>query len=66
MVILSSKGMEKIEKIQDKYRFMNNFALEQSDIYEFCNSILKAYYLGLCLDDEDLKFIENVYEKISE
>lgn len=62
MVILNSAGMEKLEQIQDKYKFKNNFQLEAHDVYNFCNDIMKAYYLGLCIDEEDLEFIEVVLE----
>lgn len=64
-VRLNDKGMKKISEIQDKYKFMNTFELEQNDIYEFCSNIRQAYYLGLHLDDEDLQFIEDVSEKIN-
>ena len=66
MVVLNSVGMEKIEKIQDKYRFKNTFELEQHDIYDFCHDIKHAYYLGLNIDKEDLDFIDMVLEKICE
>lgn len=65
MVILSAIGMERLGQIQDKYRFMNGFELEQHDVYEFCTRLREAYHMGLCLDDEDLEFIEEVLEKIS-
>lgn len=66
MVVLNSVGMEKIEKIQDKYRFKNTFELEQHDIYDFCHDIKQAYYLGLNIDKEDLDFIDMVLEKLCE
>lgn len=61
---LNDKGMERISEIQDKYKFMNTFEIEQDEVYNFCNNIKQAYYLGLCLDDEDLQFIEYVMDKI--
>lgn len=64
MIILSSAGMNRIEQIQDKYKFRNNFQLETHEIYDFCNAIKKAYYLGLCIDKEDLEFIDMILEKI--
>ena len=64
MIVLNSAGMERIGQIQDKYRFKNDFELEAHDVYDFCNDIMKAYYLGLCIDEEDLKFIEMVLEKM--
>lgn len=64
MIILSAKGMERLEQIQDKYKFKNNYQLEAHDVYDFCNDIRQAYYLGLCIDEEDLEFIETVLDKI--
>lgn len=65
MVILNAKGMERLEQIQDKYKFKDNYRLETHDVYDFCNDIRQAYYLGLCIDEEDLEFIEMVLDKIS-
>ena len=64
MVVLNSVGMKRIEQIQNKYKFKNNFELEAHDVYDFCKDIKKAYYLGLCIDEEDLEFIEMVLEKM--
>ena len=64
MIVLNSVGMARIEQIQNKYKFKNNFQLEAHDVYDFCNDIKKAYYLGLCIDKEDLAFIEMVLEKM--
>ena len=61
---LNDKGMERISEIQDKYKFMSAFEIEQDEVYNFCSNIKQAYYLGLCLDDEDLQFIEYVMDKI--
>lgn len=66
MIILNSNGMERIALIQDKYKFKNNFELEAHDVYDFCNDIKQAYDLGLCIDEEDLEFIELVLEKLCE
>ena len=63
-VRLNDKGIEKLREIQDKYKFMNTFEIEQDEVYNFCSNIRQAYYLGLCLDDEDLDFIEEVMDKI--
>lgn len=63
MIILNPVGMERLGQIQDKYRFMNAFELEQDDVYEFCTRIREAYHIGLCIDDEDIKFIEKVLER---
>ena len=66
MKILSAKGMELLGEIQDKYKFMNGFELEQHDVYEFCTRIKEAYHIGLCMDDEDIDFIEEVLDKLYE
>ena len=63
MIRLNPVGMERLEQIQDKYRFMNAFELEQDDVYEFCTRIREAYHIGLCMDDEDIEFIEKVLER---
>ena len=63
-VRLNDKGIEKLREIQDKYKFMNTFEIEQDEVYNFCSNIRQAYHLGLCLDDEDLDFIEEVMDKI--
>ena len=66
MAVLNTKGMEKLRQIQDKYKFMNAFELERQDVYEFCTRIKDAYHIGLCMEDEDVDFIENVLEKLCE
>ena len=47
-VRLNDKGIEKLREIQDKYKFMNTFEIEQDEVYNFCSNIRQAYYLGLC------------------
>ena len=66
MIRLTNTGMERIGQIQDKYRFRNDFELEAHDVYDFCNAIRQAYHLGLCMDEEDLEFIEMVLDKLCE
>lgn len=66
MNVFTNAGRKRIEQIQDKYKFKNNFQLEAFDIYDFCNDIKKAYYLGLCIDVEDLEFIDMALEQICE
>lgn len=66
MLVLNSVGMGKIAQIQDKYKFKNTFEIEAHEVYNFCYDIKQAYYLGLCIDEEDLEFIEMVLEKICE
>lgn len=65
MIVLNSVGMEMIGQIQDKYKFKNTFELESHEVYDFCVDIMTAYHLGLCIDEEDLEFIEMVLEKMS-
>lgn len=66
MVVLNSVGMEKIEQLQDKYKFKDTFEIEQHEVYDFCSDIMKAYYLGLHINEEDLEFIQMVLEKLCE
>lgn len=57
---LTENDMNRLGKIQDKYKFMDTFYLEEDDIYNFCDNILKAYKLGLSLEWIDRKFIETI------
>ena len=66
MNVFTNAGRKRIEQIQDKYKFKNNFQLEAFEIYDFCHDIKKAYYLGLCIDDEDLEFIDMALKQICE
>ena len=65
MIGLNNKGMERLAKIQGKYKFMNHFELESDDVYEFCSNIIAASRLGLCLEDDDESFIQMVLDNIS-
>ena len=38
-VRLNDKGIEKLREIQDKYKFMNTFEIEQDEVYNFCSNI---------------------------
>lgn len=50
--------INRLKEMQDKYKFMIHTSIEtKEDIHDFCVAIMKAYGLGLCLDDEDLKFV---------
>ena len=63
---LNTKGMEKLNEISTKYRFKSMFEIEQEEVYDFCNDILKAAYLGLDLDPEDLHWITEVRDAMYE
>ena len=63
---LNTKGMEKLNEISTKYRFKSTFEIEQEEVYDFCNDILKAAYLGLDLDPEDLNWITEVRDAMYE
>lgn len=63
---LNAKGMEKLNEISEKYRFKSTFEIEQEEVYDFCNDILKAAYLGLDLDPEDLDWIAEVRDVMCE
>ena len=63
---LNAKGMEKLNEISTKYRFKSMFEIEQEEVYDFCNDILKAAYLGLDLDPEDLNWITEVRDAMYE
>lgn len=63
---LNTKGMEKLNEISTKYRFKSTFEIEQEEVYDFCNDILKAAYLGLDLDPEDLNWIIEIRDAMCE
>lgn len=63
---LNAKGVEKLNKISTKYRFKSTLEIEQEEVYDFCNDILKAAYLGLDLDPEDLDWITEVRDAMCE
>ena len=61
---LNEKGMSRLGEIQNKYKFMDSFELEDDDVYEFCCNIMRAYELGLNLDDEDKNFIDMIFNEV--
>ena len=61
---LNEKGMNRLGEIQNKYKFMSAFELEDDDVYEFCHNIMRAYELGLNLDDEDKNFIDMIFDEV--
>lgn len=63
---LNAKGMEKLNEISTKYLFKSTFEIEQEEVYDFCNDILKAAYLELDLDPEDLDWITEIRDAMCE
>ena len=63
---LNAKGMGKLNEISTKYRFKSMFEIEQEEVYDFCNDILKAAYLELDLDPEDLDWITEIRDAMCE
>lgn len=61
---LNRNDIIRLGKIQDKYKFMDTFYLEEDDIYNFCDNILKAYKLGLSLELIDKMFIETILHEL--
>lgn len=64
MKILSSTGLLKLNEISDKYKFLNDFVIEQDDVRNFCQNISQAYYLGLNMDQDDFDFIDKILEDV--
>ena len=64
MVRLNVKGMEKLNAIADKYKFRNYYEIEQEEVRDFCNSLIRCVNLGLNVDQEDYEFIIDVINKI--
>lgn len=63
---LNTRSMEILNKISTKYRFKSTSEIEQEESYDFCNDILKAAYLGLNLDPEDLEWITEIRNEMCE
>lgn len=61
---LSAKGMVKLNEISTKYRFRNDFELEQDEVYDFCDAFLRCVDLGLNAEQEDVEFIETVRDVV--
>ena len=64
MIILSVKGMERLNSIADKYKFRNCFEIEQGEVYDFCNAFIRCVNLGLNVDVEDYDFIIDVRDRL--
>ena len=65
MLRLSVKGMEKLNAIADKYKFRNQYEIEQEEVCEFCSMFLRCVNLGLNVDKEDYELIIDIQEKLS-
>lgn len=63
---LSAKGMEKLNEISTKYRFRDDFELEQDEVYDFCDALIRCVRLGLNIEREDGEFLEKVIEILTE
>lgn len=66
MKVLSAKGLEKLNNIATKYRFQNTFEIEQHEASNFCNDLLRCVRLGLNMDKDDMAFIIDVVEKLTD
>lgn len=66
MKVLSSKGLEKISELQDKYRFQNTFVItEPEEVIDFLTSLHHAYYNGLDVDHDDMHWIDEALEVLT-
>lgn len=66
MKVLSSKGLEKMSELQDKYRFQTTFEItEPEKVIDFLTSLQHAYYYGLDVDDDDLDWIDKTLEVLT-
>jgi hypothetical protein len=63
---LTSKGLQRLNEIADKYRFRNIFEITDIDdeVEQFISYFLEAIHLGLNVDEEDKEWIENIQEKL--
>ena len=62
--ILSAKGMERLNSIAMKYRFRNQYEIEQEDVYNFCDSLLYCVQFGLNIDKQDFDFLIDVRDTL--
>lgn len=65
MIRLNAKGMEKINEISSKYKFRNTFEIEQDEVYDFCNALIRCSDWGLSIDADDEEFIIEVRDKLA-
>lgn len=60
---LNTKRIERcLNAISTKYRFQDQFELEQEDFIQFCRDFQQAEALGLRVDKDDSEFIDRVLE----
>lgn len=62
---LSAKGMAKLNEISTKYKFRDDFELEQDEVYDFCDALMRCVRLGLNIEQEDGEFLEQVIEALT-
>lgn len=66
MKVLSPEGLEKISKLQDKYRFQNTFVItEPEEVIDFLTDLHHAYYNGLNVDNDDVNWIDKTLEVLT-
>ena len=61
---LNAKGMAKLNEISTKYKFRDDFELEQEEVYDFCDAFLRCVNLGLNAEQEDVEFIETTRDVV--
>lgn len=61
---LNTKGMEKLNNIAMKYRFRNQYEIEQEDVYNFCDSLLYCVQFGLNIDKQDFDFLIDIRDTL--
>lgn len=62
---LSKSGFERIATLQDKYKFKTGFAIEGNDAArEFVEDLRDCYYRGLDLEQDDLDWVEDMFDKL--
>ena len=59
---LNAAGMERLNAISTKYRFQDQFELEQEDVLQFCRDFQQVEASGLRVDEEDSEFIDKVLD----
>lgn len=65
-VVLSKKGLEKISKLQDKYKFQTTFEIiEPEAVIDFLKDLRQAAFLGLSVEEEDSDWINNTLDVLT-
>lgn len=63
MNVLTKQGFDKIDKLQDKYKFQNLFVIEDTEsALAFLRDLISAYSLGLNIEDKDLNWINSAID----